>query len=49
MVDSGFLAGIPLDPALAGGTDDALLIALTERRTRTQIDAFVAAMDKAIR
>jgi glycine dehydrogenase subunit 1 len=49
MVDSGFLAGIPLDPVLAGGTDDALLIALTERRTRAQIDAFVAAMDKAIR
>jgi glycine dehydrogenase subunit 1 len=49
MVDSGFLAGIPLDPALADGSDDALLIALTERRTRAQIDSFVAAMDKAIR
>jgi glycine dehydrogenase subunit 1 len=49
MVDAGFLAGIPLDPADAGGRDDALLVALTERRTRVEIDAFVAAMDKAVR
>jgi len=49
MVDSGFLAGIPLDPAYAGGKDDSLLVALTERRTRVEIDAFVTAMDKAVR
>ncbi len=49
MVDEGFLAGIPLEPAEAEGRDDALLVALTERRTRVEIDAFVAAMDKAIR
>jgi glycine dehydrogenase subunit 1 len=47
MVDSGFLAGIPLGSAY--GQDDALLVALTERRTRSEIDAFVAAMDKAVR
>ena len=49
MVDAGFLAGIPLEPAYADGRDDALLVALTERRTRPEIDAFVAAMDKAVR
>jgi glycine dehydrogenase subunit 1 len=49
MVDAGFLAGIALDPAYAGGRDDALLVALTEKRTRAEIDAFVTAMDKAVR
>jgi glycine dehydrogenase subunit 1 len=49
MVDAGFLAGIPLDPAYAEGRDDALLVALTEKRTAAEIDAFVTAMDKAVR
>jgi glycine dehydrogenase subunit 1 len=49
MIDSGFLAGIPLAESYADGRDDALLIALTERRTRQEIDLFVSAMDKAIR
>lgn len=49
MVDDGFLAGIALDASYSDGTDDALLVALTERRTRAEIDAYVAAMDKAIR
>jgi glycine dehydrogenase subunit 1 len=49
MVDAGFLAGIPLDSTYGNGRDDALLVALTERRTRAEIDAFVAAMDKAVR
>jgi glycine dehydrogenase subunit 1 len=49
MVDAGFLAGIPLDQTYAGGRDDALLVALTEKRTRAEIDSFVAAMDKAVR
>jgi glycine cleavage system pyridoxal-binding protein P len=49
MVDARFLAGIPLDSTYGNGRDDALLVALTERRTRAEIDAFVAAMDKAVR
>lgn len=49
MVDAGFLAGIPLDENYGDGGRGALLVALTERRTRSEIDAFVAAMDKAVR
>jgi glycine dehydrogenase subunit 1 len=49
MLDAGFLAGIPLDPNLAEGSGSGLLVALTERRTRAEIDAFIAAMDKAVR
>ena len=48
MVEAGFLAGIPLEaPYCERG--DALLVAATERRTRSEIDSYVAAMDKAIR
>jgi len=42
MADEGFLAGIAID-------DDGLLIAVTERRTRDEIDRFAAAMDKVTR
>jgi glycine dehydrogenase subunit 1 len=49
MVDAGFLAGIPLGTDYGNGREDALLVALTERRTRAEIDAFADAMDKAIR
>ena len=45
MADEGFLAGVPVEVADAGR---GLLIAVTERRTRDQIDAFVAAMEKVI-
>ena len=58
LASEGFLAGLALAD-LAGdagdgsvGPSDAehgLLVAVTERRTRTQIDAFVAALDKAVR
>ena len=41
MIDEGFLAGIAVD----GG----LLVAVTERRTRDEIDAYAAAMEKVIR
>jgi glycine dehydrogenase subunit 1 len=45
MAEEGFLAGIPLaDDYGANG----LLIAVTERRTRDEIDAFVAAFEKVI-
>jgi glycine dehydrogenase subunit 1 len=48
MVEAGFLAGIPLEFS-HGDKDDSLLVALTERRTRQEIDGYIAAMDKAIR
>ncbi len=53
MAEEGFLAGVPI--GLTGGvaTDvgdglDALLVAVTERRTRTQIDAYAAALEKVM-
>jgi glycine dehydrogenase subunit 1 len=46
MADDGFLAGIPL---AAEYGDRGLLISVTERRTRDEIDAFVAAFEKVIR
>lgn len=45
MAEEGFLAGIPLGDEYGGG----LLVAVTERRTRAEIDAYVAALDKVIR
>ncbi|MHB1582340.1 MAG: aminomethyl-transferring glycine dehydrogenase subunit GcvPA [Acidimicrobiales bacterium] len=58
LADEGFLGGVALD-ALVGedgdpsvGPDEAahgVLVAVTERRTRAQIDAFAAAFDKALR
>ena len=41
MVGRGYLAGVPFAPA----GDDVLLVALTERRTREQIDGLAAAME----
>jgi glycine dehydrogenase subunit 1 len=49
LVGEGFLAGLPLGPEYTGGRDDGLLVAVTERRTKDDIDAFVAALDKAVR
>jgi glycine dehydrogenase subunit 1 len=49
LADEGFLAGVALDASYTGGRDDGLLVAVTERRTRAEIDAFVAAFDKAVR
>jgi glycine dehydrogenase subunit 1 len=46
MADDGFLAGIPLGAEYG---DRGLLISVTERRTRDEIDAFVAAFEKVIR
>src|SRR5512132_469527 len=43
----GFLAGVPLksfDRSLA----DCLLVAVTEKRTKAEIDGFVAALEKAV-
>ncbi len=47
MADAGFLAGISLDGAVADG-GHGLLIAATERRTAAQIDAYAAALAKAV-
>src|ERR1700676_2691954 len=47
MADAGFLAGIPLGQAFEGA-EDGLLISVTERRTRDEIDAYVTALAKAV-
>ena len=46
MAEEGFLAGIPLGSEYG---ERGLLISVTERRTRDEIDAFVAAFEKVIR
>jgi glycine dehydrogenase subunit 1 len=45
MAEEGYLAGIPVD----GGRDGGLLVAVTEKRTRDEIDGYVSAMEKALR
>ena len=45
MAEEGFLAGVPLPQDLGAG----LLVAVTERRTREEIDAYAAAFEKVIR
>jgi len=45
MADEGFLAGVAL-PAEYG---DGLLVAVTERRTRAEIDQYAAALEKVVR
>jgi glycine dehydrogenase subunit 1 len=54
MAEEGYLAGVPV--GLSNGRvsvepedHDGLLIAVTERRTRSQIDGFAAALEKVIR
>ena len=47
MADAGFLAGIALDGEYGGGSN-GLLVAVTERRTRDEIDAYVTALGKAV-
>jgi glycine dehydrogenase subunit 1 len=53
MADEGFLAGVALGPEYGAGGggdggDDGLLVAVTERRTREEIDAFAAALSKVL-
>ena len=43
--EQGYLAGLPLADMGAGEAND-LLIAVTERRTREELDAFAAALEK---
>jgi hypothetical protein len=47
MADAGFLAGIALGGDVDNG-EHGLLIAVTERRTRDEIDAYAAALAKAV-
>jgi glycine dehydrogenase subunit 1 len=49
LAEEGFLAGIALDEIYTCGDDRGLLVAVTERRTRDEIDAFAATFDKAVR
>jgi glycine dehydrogenase subunit 1 len=44
VVDRGFLAGVPFPPA----GDDVLLVAVTERRTREQIDGLAEAVGEVL-
>jgi glycine dehydrogenase subunit 1 len=47
MADAGFLAGIALDDDVEGG-EHGLLVSVTERRTRDEIDAYTTALAKAV-
>ena len=44
MADEGFLAGI----AVEAGGGEGLLVAVTEKRTRAEMDAYVAALEKVV-
>ncbi len=46
LLPKGFLAGLPLTAAGVGHVND-LLIAVTEKRTREELDAFAAALEEA--
>jgi len=49
LADEGFLAGIALDQSYTHGRRDGLLVAVTERRTRAEIDSFADSFAKALR
>lgn len=50
LLDEGYLAGIPLRSGFEGtSVEGALLVAVTERRTKAEIDGFVAAFSKGAR
>ncbi len=48
LAEEGYLAGVAIEPELAGD-DRGLLVAVTERRTKAEIDAFGAAFEKVVR
>lgn len=48
MAAGGFLAGIALDDDTSGGNGPGLLVAVTEKRTRAEIDAYVAALTSVL-
>jgi glycine dehydrogenase subunit 1 len=43
LMDRGYLAGVP-----AAGHEDLLVVALTERRTRSEIDGLASAMGEVL-
>ncbi len=45
LIEKGFLAGLPLASVGAGESND-LLVAVTERRTREELDAFAKALEE---
>ena len=51
MADEGFLAGVPigLDGGVASLPGPHLLVAVTERRTKSEIDSYVSCFEKVIR
>ena len=54
LAEAGFLAGVPIElhggvvREPGGGGEPGLLVAVTERRTRAEIDAYIAALEKAL-
>ena len=50
LLDAGYLAGIPLREGFEGtDAEGGLLVAVTERRTRAEIDGFARAFAGAVR
>jgi glycine dehydrogenase subunit 1 len=51
MAEEGFLAGVPvgIDKGVVIRGGEGLLVAVTERRTRSQIDSYVACLEKVVR
>jgi hypothetical protein len=50
ILEDGYLAGIPLRQGFEGtGAEGGLLVAVTERRTKAEIDGYVAAFARALR
>ena len=49
-MEDGFRAGVAVREGYEGTPyEGSLLIATTEQRTRSEIDSFVSALDKAVR
>ncbi|MDE3206024.1 MAG: aminomethyl-transferring glycine dehydrogenase subunit GcvPA [Acidobacteriota bacterium] len=51
MAEEGFLAGVPvgLDGGVVTDSGEALLVAVTERRTKAEIDNYVSCFEKVVR
>jgi hypothetical protein len=51
MAEEGFLAGIAvgIEDGVVSDQGDALLVAVTERRTKDEIDAYASALEKVVR
>ena len=50
LAEEGFLAGVAVGPGFEGTPyEDCLLVAVTERRTRAEIDAYASSFEKAVR